>query len=516
MMLTAWAASSLILLSCTSDRNPVSRNVTRMVEATDDEGASASNLPPLIQSISVELNSVALSPLEFNGIPTGQTLSLTCVSVDPEEDLLSTRWTANCGAFNRTDSCAVGWVAPDTNASAEIVVAVSDGHQQAGDTIRLGIGSNQTWEKSYNLGTYEDGQDILIADDGEYVVLVSHGSVNLVKIAANGSIVWRRCYGLDGSYWGRSITALPDGGYAVVGGRRTWDGVVMTFDFFLLRLDAEGNLMWQKVYEDVNTGSAYDVVSTPDGGLIIAGSVDSPTEPGEGVCLIRTDAEGNTIWYKTYPGMRATSIISTSAGGYAITGEIRVVCNGLCDVYLLMIDADGKVIRQSTYGDIDTELSFAVIETPGGGFAIAGQAYSPSSGVIGGYLLLTDHEGSLIKWTDFGGNSDDLVRDVVNRPNGGFAVAGYTNSFGEGGWDMYLTAFDGGGTFQWGNTFGGPELEEGQGLVCTEDGGFVVVGRTMSFSTDLCDLYVVKTDKNGRVWPHAEEVVDSKLLADSR
>ncbi|UCG61129.1 MAG: hypothetical protein JSV52_12485 [Candidatus Zixiibacteriota bacterium] len=469
-----------------------------------------------IESVTVSSLSTVLSPSQYDVVPTGQKLTLMCKSSGADGADLSTLWSANCGEFNRTDSCAVEWVAPDTNASAEIAVTVSDGHQQAGDTLRLGILSSHTWERSYNLGSYEDGQDVLIAGDGGYVVLVSHGGVNLVKIAADGSILWRRLYVLGGSYWARSVTALPDGGYAITGGRRVSDGTALLWDVFVLRLDAQGNLLWQKIFGGEGGDAGYDAVATPDGGLLVVGGTGSFGGAGEGVYLVRIDADGNLLWQKTYPGMRGTSIIATSDGGYAITGEIGIWCVGASDVFLLMVDADGNMIRQLTYGDIDGELSFAVIETPSGGFAIAGQAYSPSNGDTDGFLFLTDHEGNLTKWTDFGGSSDDLVRDVVNRPQGGFAVAGYTKSFGEGGWDMYLTAFDGGGTFEWGSTFGGSELEEGQGLVCTKDDGFVVVGRTMSFSTDLCDLYVVKTDKNGRIWQHPEEEADAKLLADSR
>ncbi|MEW6413221.1 MAG: hypothetical protein AB1483_12245 [Candidatus Zixiibacteriota bacterium] len=493
--------AAMIVLSCGSKNEPVSPNHFTDSDTLPDDGTVVQqNLPPKIDAVTVKFDSVVFSHSDYFSVPTSSTLCFTCVSSDSDGDAISTTWQVDCGTLDRTDSCSVLWTAPGEDATAEMVVTVSDGHQQTGDTLRIGIGKQRTWTMSYNLGGYEDGQEVLCTPDGGYLTLVSHGGCRLAKIADDGSLVWNRYYNAGGSFWGRSVVSLSDGGCAIVGGLRTLDGTLMLFDFDLLRLDAEGNLLWQKVFEGINAASAYDVVGLPDGGFLVVGSTDSYVDGNQGVCLIRTDSNGDLLWHKTYPGSRGTSIIASSDGVYAITGEMGAWCTGSADAFLLLIDADGNVIQQKTYGGSGGDLGMSICERAGGGYAIAGQSYV-STGGWEGFIVITDNVGNQIHWNTFGGNSDDLVRSVVLTPDGGFAIAGYTYSFGAGNADAYLVKTDETGTVLWQNTFGGTELEEGQDIVCTPDGGFVIVGRTMSFSEDLCDLYVIKTDSFGRVSP---------------
>ena len=110
-------------------------------------------------------------------------------------------------------------------------------------------------------------------------------------------------------------------------------------------------------------------------------------------------------------------------------------------------------------------------------------------------LLSTPAESQFVK--TLGGMYDDRGHSVIEASDGGLVVAGYTNSFDPGNYDLLLTKFDASGNHLWARTLGGGDLDYGYSVIGASDGGFVVAGRTNSFGAGSKDLFLARFDASG-------------------
>jgi hypothetical protein len=191
------------------------------------------------------------------------------------------------------------------------------------------------------------------------------------------------------------------------------------------------------------------------------------------------------------------SLIQTSDGGYAITGLTKSFSAGGHDVYVVKLDATGNLQWTKTIGGPESEEGNSLIQTSDGGYAITGFTKSFGKGELDVYLVKLDAKGNL-QWTKtIGGKKDDVGTSLIQTSDGGYAIAGSTRSFGAGEWDVYLVKLDAKGNLQWTKTIGGGAWDVGTSLIQTSDGGYAIAGSTRSFGAGEWDIYVVKLDKNG-------------------
>jgi hypothetical protein len=148
-------------------------------------------------------------------------------------------------------------------------------------------------------------------------------------------------------------------------------------------------------------------------------------------------------------------------------------------------------------GGLAIEAGKSLIQTSDGGYAIAGYTTSFGAGQPDVYVVKLDAKGKL-QWTKtIGGKKEDAGTSLIQTSDGGYAIAGHTKSFGAGDWDVYVVKLDANGNLQWTKTIGGPEHEEGRSLIQTSDGGYAIAGDTKSFGAGESDICIVKLDKNG-------------------
>jgi hypothetical protein len=193
------------------------------------------------------------------------------------------------------------------------------------------------------------------------------------------------------------------------------------------------------------------------------------------------------------------SLIQTSDGGYAITGTTYSFGAGEANVYVVKLDANGNLQWTKTIGGEEHDEGYSLIQTSDGGYAIAGYTTSFGAGLLDVYVVKLDAKGNL-QWTKtIGGESDDWGFSLIQTSDGGYAIAGYTKSFGAGETDVYVVKLDANGNLQWTKTIGGKEWDSGHSLIQTADGGYAIAGTTKSFGTGVADVYVVKLDANGNL-----------------
>jgi hypothetical protein len=357
--------------------------------------------------------------------------------------------------------------------------------------------------------------------------------------SVNAASMWSRTYGGAGGIDAFSLAALPDGGYVVIGSASTPDGSLYgTVDFWLFKIDALGNMEWNKTYG--NLGTAYEngrtVIVTPDGGYLLCGFAATWYETwlyyvDSHSWVVKTDAYGNMEWNRTYGGQYAFSLVAASDGGYLValdnmlvktdaagnmqwnksyTGFLAAAADGGYAIAggsaLIKIDVLGNVEWNQTYLETTEFYAKALVATSDGGYAIAGETYSttePKKWVYG--LVKTDASGNM-QWnqTYDSGNSIDWPYSLVETLDGGYAIAGTTINTGDHYW---LVKTDAPGNMQWSQTYTNGLVDSARAVVEASDGGYIVAGRC-----DGGNCWLVKTDETGVVPEYSSLLVPLLVL----
>jgi len=296
------------------------------------------------------------------------------------------------------------------------------------------------------------------------------------------SVMWSRTYGGTFIDSAEALVQTSDGGYAIAG--YTWNIETEIHDFLLVKTNEYGDMEWNQTYGGNGIEYAYALVETSDGGYAIAGTINNDG------WLVKTDAYGNMEWNKTYGGPepdRVYALVETSGGGYAIAGETASVNVGNYDFWLVKTDANGNMEWNKTYGKATGEGANSLIETSDGGFALAGATThfgifaKPYSDF---WLVKTDAYGNM-EWNQtYGKEETEIAQSLVETSDGGYALAGYiTTSLGILH-EFWLVKTDTYGNVEWNQTYGESGMKEAYALVETSDGGFALAGGELLVKTD--------------------------------
>jgi hypothetical protein len=296
------------------------------------------------------------------------------------------------------------------------------------------------WTRTYGGSREELANCVQQTSDGGYVVVGSTTSfdstdadVYLLKVDSLGKQSWMKTYGGGAGEEGKCVQQTMDGGYVVVAWTVSFG---RKMEVYLVRTDSVGNELWSKTLGGPRADKPFCIQQTWDGGYVVAGWTFSFGAGGCDVYLVRTDSLGDTVWTRTYGGMKwdgGHSVRQTPDGGYVIAGYTRSFGKGNGDVYLVRADSLGRVLWTRTYGSVHDELGWSVDVARDGGFLIAGAA---TPGAL--YLIRTNPQGDTLRTWTYGGHRPDVGMSVREASDGGCIAAGYTSSFGHGGYDVYL------------------------------------------------------------------------------
>ena len=211
---------------------------------------------------------------------------------------------------------------------------------------------------------------------------------------------------------------------------------------------AHAQVRFARTYGGTSYEHAYSVQQTSDGGYIVAGFTNSFGAGGWDAFLIKTDAYGNVQWTKTYGGWNqdeARSVQQTSDGGYIVAGYTHSFGAGANDFFLIKTDAFGNVQWAKTYWGTSNDYAYSVQQTSDGGYIVAGITYSFGAGGVDVFLIKTYANGNLQWAKTYGGTGYAYAYSFQHTSDGGYILAGYTNSFGAGSWDIFLIKTDANG-----------------------------------------------------------------------
>ena len=380
----------------------------------------------------------------------------------------------------------------------------------AQDKEKLLLPTPDSWIKTFARPGDDIGGRVLQTVDGGYIIFGSTEDfgpngcdVWLIKTDGNGDMVWNKTFGGTDYQFGISGQQTTDGGFIIIGST----GLIGPgwTDVLLIKTDANGNEEWNKTFGGDSYDSGSFVQQTSDDGYIIIGYTYSygVNENTEDVWLIKTDSNGNKIWDKTFGGISAdggSSVHQTTDGGYIMTGYTYSYGAGAEDLWLIKTDGNGNKLWDKTFGSLKNDIGSCVLQTVDGGYIITGTITSLFSTNM--WLIKTDTNGNKVWNKHFGGISFDFGSDVQQTSDGGFIIAGSTlpNRMNHLVSDVYLLKTDSNGKKQWESSIGGIRDDMGYSVQQTSDGGYIITGSTTDpFDSLYRDLLLIKTDSQGKV-----------------
>ncbi|MDG4716163.1 hypothetical protein [Winogradskyella marincola] len=360
----------------------------------------------------------------------------------------------------------------------------------------------------------------------------------------NNSPEFVKTYGGSKNDSAQSVTAATDGGYIVLGHTQSNDNDITdkqddSFDYWILKFDANDQLQWQKTYGGSLDDRGNDIIETSDGGYAILGysfsnNDDASNNAGlQDYWIVKLNASGSILWEKSFGYQGADSgisLIETNDQGFLITGILDVTASGGegntqrtanrhagGDYWALKLDISGNLEWSRYYGGNFTDTPYGVVQTEDNGFIIAGSSDSEDtdiSGNIGTYdfwVIKISSSGDLVWEKSFGGSQIDEARAIIKSGDGNYIIAGDTRSNdndvsqNKGAADLWLIKISPTGNLIWEKTIGGSNFDVARAIENSQNNGFIISGSSRSSDIDVSenkgqnDAWILKTDNNGNL-----------------
>lgn len=330
------------------------------------------------------------------------------------------------------------------------------------------------WSRTYGGSGDDEGTAIKKTNDGGYVIsavtrsndgdiMSGNAGFNdmwVFKISSSGTLLWEKTYGYSGNEVAYNVITTSDGGYLLLGvldvtasggegnvGRSSNSHA--GGDYWVLKLDSEGERIWSRYYGGTFTDTAYDAVETPSGGFIITGTSDSQdvdisSNIGEyDYWILNINANGDIIWKKNFGGSEIDLVYAmtkTLDGNYLLVGDTRSndvnIQNliGNADVWAVKFNEAGSILWAKTYGGTQFESARDVVALSDGSFAIVSSSrssdvdVSDNYGVNDAWLLLIDKDGEILGQKNLGGSALDFGEGITQTTDGTLVMTGSTES----------------------------------------------------------------------------------------
>ncbi len=329
---------------------------------------------------------------------------------------------------------------------------------------------------------------------------------------------WAKAY--EGSYGeasgeARAIQQTSDGGYVVAGWTENFGAGGA--DILVLKLDSDGQLEWQRTYGSTNNDKAYSIQQTSDGGYIVAGESASFSADGTiDMWILKLKSNGDIEWEKRYHQNGdhlyegAYSARQTSDGGYIVVGWMQSNPGGYSDIIAMKLAGDGSIIWQKDIGkkpdgsysyDPHDDKAYSVEQTSDGGYIIAGKTTASLTWTPVPWIIKLSPTGE-IQWNrEFPYHLDENGKRFSIKQtsdNEYIYVASLYQSVGQ--YEALVMKLNSTGDLKWAKIYYGNNRDNAFDINQTNDEGYIVVGRSNSFSgTIATELWLLKLSPTGDV-----------------
>jgi hypothetical protein len=337
-----------------------------------------------------------------------------------------------------------------------------------------------TWQQQEG-----DDLDIFVLDGTQTYQITKDFTYNdeRPRINDNGAIVWRRYDGVDYEIMIADSALIPEA-------------------------------QWAKTLGGLDNDQAMAVEITPEGGYIVLGETDSFGTGGKDLWIVKLDWEGTMLWQKTYGGEgheSAAAIRPIADGGYLVAGTTASTPSGENDAWMLKIDEAGAVDWSRRYGGTANDFAVDVIDSGDGNFLVGGTTSDSNMDESDIWLMKLDPYGDVIwrKTYNSSSSSYDRLSSIQKTWSGGYIMAGVTHHYPERVGDFWVLKIDHEGTVEWEKAYGldvfvapgaprNENIEYKPSIQQTLDGGFILAGTTVSW-TNKHMVWVLKLMGDGSI-----------------
>jgi len=266
--------------------------------------------------------------------------------------------------------------------------------------------------------------------------------VYLAKVSSLGDTIWTRTFGGINNDGSADVIQVTEGGYLLTGST-TRIGEVRS-DILLIRTDSIGDTLWTKTFGGMDEEYSSTVRQTSDSGYVICGITSSFAQTKD-IYLIRTNSNGDTLWTRTYGGTNYegnSCLQQTKDNGFIISGYTLSFGSGDADAYLIKTDANGDTLWTRAYGGFFQDRADFVLETSDSGYIVVGQTNSFGVDDYDIYLFKTDSLGTLLWSWVFGGPGADAGTCVLQTFDLGYVLTGFASKFGAPIYDAFIIKTD--------------------------------------------------------------------------
>jgi hypothetical protein len=376
-----------------------------------------------------------------------------------------------------------------------ILLAMSCKNDDDGQT--LGFQGNIDWVKTYG-GSQEDfARSVIPTLDGNILVFGNSSSIDgditdknievsdywLLKLNPEGSIIWSKTYGGSGEDVGQKVIQTSDGGFAIVGYSKSDDIDASNnegqHDNWILKLDNSGNILWEKSFGYAGHDHSYSVIETNDGGFFMTGFLDITASEGEG-------------------------------------STVRNNRHGIGEFWCHKLDANGNIEWRNYFGGTNNDRSFDVVQANDGGFVVTGFSesndfdVSNSHGSYDYWVIKINSVGEMVWEKSLGGTEIDQGRSIIKTNDNAYIIAG--NSFSTdgdismnfGSSDFLLVKLSDDGNIIWSKNYGGSQFDFATSINSSSD-GYLVTGYSQSIDNDVKgnfgenDFWILKISEEGNL-----------------
>ena len=375
---------------------------------------------------------------------------------------------------------------------------------------------SEEWNRTYGGKSDDSVYSVSQTHDGGYIIVGQYNnfvkkgkikktfSINdyydgwIINVDAKGNPQWNKKLGKQMMIdWFTSLQETDDGGYILSGVSNSNDKGE-DIDAWVVKTDINGIQKVSKTFGGKNDDKANSILKTSDGGYIIIGGNSLQKNVYDGTnnydaWIFKIDNNLNEQWSNTFGGNdEAKAVQETSDGGYLLTGTTLKTEDRGTDAYLIKVDAKGNLQWKQTFGGKYDDSSSSLLKTTDGGFIFAGNTHSKPTGKsdADAWLVKVDASGMELWSKTYGGQKDDVVTSIQNTTDGGFVLAGYTESLGN--LDALLIKTDSNGDKVWSKTFGGDNNDLVFSVQQTSSGAFILAGQTSSYGNGSADAWLIK------------------------
>ncbi|MBI4722085.1 MAG: T9SS type A sorting domain-containing protein [Candidatus Stahlbacteria bacterium] len=390
-----------------------------------------------------------------------------------------------------------------------------------------------TFERKYGGTGAEWGNQIVQTQDGDFIIVgftTSFPGGNffwnqdayILKVGSLGDTLWSLRYGgaANGNDMANAIVRI-DSNFVIVGYQQ--QSYTMGRDLWVAKLTPGGDTLWTRTYGGNKADAGERIATTSDNGFVIVGETQKYGAGDYDVWILRLNASGDTLWTRiidngTHKNDLGAGVVSLPDGKFLVAANMDVVAPPppfptASDAWFILLDSLGNIIDTNKY-DYSSHLSILSMSLISDGAVIAtGQTdindVNPSENL---WILKLNPSGDTV-WTKIYGTFGhyDGGRSILQTTDGGFIVAGYTQSFGPDYDNVWLLRLNQNGDTLWTRVFGHEENDGGLSVLQTMDGGFIVSGYIDAISWPLdsipgdAGVYLIKTDSLGQVYGIEEQ-----------